>query len=146
MIVDKLENIDKYSQIPPYARAFIKNLPQDCGKYLLAGDDFANIEEYETKSHEDCFFETHKKYADVQLLLSGKERIDYTDLFGLDVKNFYNEEKDIAFWFNTKKESVTTYLDGTNFVLLMPNEAHRPQMRYSEDAEKVKKVVVKIKI
>ena len=146
MIVDKLENIDKYSQIPPHARAFIKNLPQDCGKYILANEDFANIEEYETKPHDQCFFETHKKYADVQLLLSGKERIDYTDLFGLDVKNFYNEERDIAFWFNSKKESVTTYLDGTNFVLLMPNEAHRPQMRYSEDAEKVKKVVVKIKI
>ena len=140
------QNIDKYSQIPPHARAFIKNLPQDCGKYILADEDFANIEEYETKPHDQCFFETHKKYADVQLLLSGKERIDYTDLFGLDVKNFYNEERDIAFWFNSKKESVTTYLDGTNFVLLMPNEAHRPQMNYSLKSELVKKVVVKIKI
>ena len=146
MIVDKLENIDKYSQIPPHARAFIKNLPQDCGKYILADEDFANIEEYETKPHDQCFFETQKKYADIQLLLSGKERIDYTDLFGLDVKNFYNEERDIAFWFNSKKESVTTYLDGTNFVLLMPNEAHRPQMNYSLKSELVKKVVVKIKI
>lgn len=146
MIVDKLENIDKYLQIPMHARAFIKNLPHNCGKYVLSDDDYANIEEYETKNHEDCYFETHKKYADIQLLISGRERIDYTDLFGLDVKKFYNEAKDIAFWFNSKKESVTTYLDGTNFILLMPNEAHRPQMNFLHQSEKVKKVVVKIKI
>lgn len=146
MITDKLENIGKYKQIPAKVRKFLKNIPDTCGRYSLAGEDFANIEEYETKAHKDCYFETHKKYADVQILLKGKERLDYTDEFGLDVKTFYNEEKDIAFWFNSKKESASVYLDGTNFVLLMPDEAHRPQMNYGNKSEKVRKLVVKIKI
>lgn len=146
MLSDNISNIDKYSIIPVHIKEFIKKLPSDCGRYNITDDDFVNIEEYYTKSHDLCYFETHEKYADIQLLLEGKERIDYTDVRGLKLKEEYNEEKDIAFWCNSKKESASVYLNGTNFVLLMPGEAHRPQMNYEQNSEKVKKVVVKIKV
>lgn len=149
MLVDKLLNIEKYSNIPPEICKFIKKLSTDipCGKYKINETDYANIESYETKSHEDCCFETHEKYADIQILLSGKERLDYASLEGLDIKNAYNAEKDIAFYYNSKPESARIILDGTNFIMLFPQEAHRPQMNFiAEKSQTVKKVVVKIRI
>lgn len=148
MLVDNLSNIEKYPEISEEVREFIKNLSVDiqCGKYKINETDYANVETYETKSHENCFFETHEKYADIQILLSGKERLDYTTTDGLDIKTEYNEEKDIAFYYNSKPETARVALDGSNFVMLFPNEAHRPQMNFLPESHSVKKVVVKIRI
>lgn len=144
MIVDKLQNIDKYDQIPDYAKEFIKGLSKDIplGKVALEGSDYANVETYTTKPHDKCLFEAHRKYADIQILLKGVERLDYSENEAVVVEP-YNEVKDIAFFKAYETEKVI--LDGTNFVLLMPNELHRPQMCY-ETQQQVKKAVVKILI
>ena len=142
MIVDKLQNIDKYDIVPGYAKEFIKGLSKDIplGKVLLEGSDYVNIETYTTKPHDKCLFEAHRKYADIQILLKGVERLDYSENEAVVVES-YNEAKDIAFFKADETEQVI--LDGTNFVLLMPNELHRPQMCYVKP-EQVKKVVVKV--
>ena len=144
MIVDKLQNIDKHNQIPDYAKEFIKGLSKDIplGMVALEGSDYANIETYITKPHDKCLFEAHKKYADIQILLKDVERLDYSENEAVVVEP-YNEVKDIAFFKADATEKVI--LDGTNFVLLMPNELHRPQMCY-EKQQQVKKVVVKVLI
>lgn len=146
MIFDKLENIDKYNQIPKYAIEFIKRLNKDfeCQRYELTETDFVNVESYNTKLSENCFFEAHKEYADVQIILSGMERLDYTDIEKLEVKTPY--KKDIEFYHNTVKETCSVVLDGSNFVYFAPNEAHRPQMTYNQKSVEVKKAVVKIKV
>lgn len=148
MIVDKLVNIDKYIQIPFEAREFVKKLNPDipCGRYTLSETDYVNVETYKTKNHGNCFFEAHKQYADIQILLSGEERLDYADIDKLDLKSEYDKNRDIMFFENTVRESCSVILDGTNFVMLLPNEAHRPQMTSSDNPLDVKKVVVKIKI
>lgn len=144
MIVDKLENINKYGQIPDYAKEFVKNLSKDIplGRVELDGLDYANVETYTTKPHDKCLFEAHKKYADIQILLTGVERLDYSEK-EMTVIEPYDEKRDISFFKGDETESVI--LDGTNFVLLMPEELHRPQMNF-EKSEQVKKVVVKIRI
>ncbi len=147
MITDKIDNIDKYKEISPDICAFLKNLDQDihCGKYWINHDDFANVDIYETKSHEDCVFESHKNYIDIQLVLEGQERLDFIDIGSLSVKVPYDVEKDLIFYYNPEKTPNSIILEKGNFAMLFPYEAHKPQMRLMSDGQNVKKVVIKIK-
>lgn len=146
MIIDKLENIESYPQIPPHAVEFVKNMTKntECKRYEISKTDYVNVETYTTKTHENCFFEAHKNYADIQILLDGIERLDYTEISNLEIKTPYDESRDIAFYNNSVKETCSVTLDGTNFVYIAPNEAHRPQMNFESSIE-VKKVVVKVR-
>ncbi len=146
MITDKIENIDKYKEIPIDIQHFIKNLSRDIelGRIALNDNNYANVETYQTKKHEDCLFEAHEKFADIQIILEGKERLDYVSSEGLTIKTPYNPEKDIVFYENNKPETASVILDGSNFVMLFPNEPHRPQMAASNGSQTVKKIVVKL--
>ena len=148
MIIDKLENIDKYSQIPEYVINFIKGLSADteCMRYDLIDEDFVNVETYTTKSIEDAKFETHDNYIDIQLLLDGKERIYLTSRVGLEEVAPYSVEKDITFYKNSVKDADYVTLDGSNFVLIYPHEAHAPQVCLPDGVSIVKKAVAKIRI
>ena len=147
MIRDKLENIDIYSNIPKVAKDFIKKLNIDIksGRIVLSDDIYANIETYTTKMISDGKFEAHNKYIDIQILLSGCELIYYTDKSELSVNVPYDEEKDIAFYSQSVSKYPCIKLDGLNFVMLFPHEAHAPQICDRSPLE-VKKVVLKIKI
>lgn len=148
MITDKIENIDIYAEIPQYAKDFIKNLSCDCkvGRYQLDDDDYVNIETYFTKNLSDARYEKHNKYIDIQLLLKGKEKIYYKDSRLLSCVSVpYSEEKDIAFYSDNIGEEYVE-LDGSNFVILFPHEAHAPQVCSNMTNEKVLKAVVKIKV
>jgi YhcH/YjgK/YiaL family protein len=148
MIVDKLENVVLYPQIPDYAKNFILNLSKDIslGKKILENDDFANVETYSTKNFEDAKFEIHKKYIDIQLLISGNERIYIKHKNDIPEMPEYNAEKDIAFYSASLNNSDFVTLDGSNFVMIFPWEAHAPQVSLNNSQSEVKKVVLKIKV
>lgn len=148
MITDKIENIDTYKYIPQYAIDFIKNLTSDVniGRYKLNDEDFANVETYITKNLSDAKYEKHNKYIDIQLLLKGEEKIYYKDSKALsNISVPYNQDRDISFY-SDSVEGEYIKLDGTNFVMLFPHEAHAPQVNSGTLNENVLKAVVKIKI
>ena len=147
MIIDKIENIDKYSQIPEYVVNFIKGLSEDTEnmRYDLIDEDFVNVETYTTKLLEDAKFESHNRYIDIQLLLNGEERIYITSRDELDEISQYNVERDITFYKNDIKNADYVTLDCSNFVLIYPYEAHAPQVALN-NTKMVKKAVVKIRI
>lgn len=144
MIYDEIKNIDLYN-LNKDAVDFIKNLTTDieCKKYILNDNVYANIEEYQTK--ESGLFEAHKKYIDIQLLLKGEEIIEYTPLEKLKIKENYDSLKDIAFYYDGTQPVIKLKMQPNFFTVLYPTDAHKPQLIVS-DTQKVKKVVVKIKI
>ena len=148
MIIDKLENISNYPQIPEYIVNFINGLSEDteCMRYDLIDDDFVKVETYTTKLLSDAKFETHNNYVDVQLLLDGRERIYVNSREGLSEVAPYSPERDITFYKDDIDGSDYVTLDGTNFVLLYPHEAHAPQVASVEGVAIVKKAVAKIRI
>lgn len=148
MIIDKIENIGQYKEIPSFAIDFIKSLKEDAelGKVHFDNDNFANIESYQTKLTSDAKFESHDKYIDIQLLLSGKERIYLTDRASLTEKAPYDENRDITFYNEEVLNADFVTLDGTNFVYIFPYEAHAPQAQATNELSQVKKVVVKVKV
>ena len=144
MIFDKISNIDKYNFSQDII-CFVKNLNSDIslGRHQINKTDFANVETYLTKSHENCYFEAHKKFIDIQILLSGNERIDFTSK-NLRVREDYNADRDIVFFENPEYQTNTVCQENAYFAVIEPGEAHKPQMNPAEISNQVKKVVVKI--
>lgn len=144
MIYDRIENIDTYG-FDKVVTDFIQTLTPDieCKKYVLNDNVYVNVEEYMTKDF--GYFEAHRKYLDIQLLLIGEEIIEYTPVFGLETRDKYDDTRDIEFFNNGNSVITPIKLEHGLFAVFYPQDAHKPQLKF-KDCQKVKKVVVKIKV
>lgn len=148
MIIDNIENISMYRIIPDHVVDFIKSLKKDIktGRYELIDKDYANVETYTTKPVRSGKFEAHNNYIDIQILLEGSERIYYTGTSDVSVDTPYDAERDIKFYADKIDKSDYVTLNGRNFAMIFPHEAHAPQISADENLSTVKKVVVKVKV
>ena len=106
MVVDRLENIEKYASLNPlFAQAieFLKSHDLNAlevGKTELKGKELlVNVAQTKPKTKEDAKLETHRDFIDIQIPLSGTEIMGYTaakDCVPADAP--YNAEKDITFF------------------------------------------------
>jgi len=153
MIKDKLENSKIYFGIAEnIKKGFEWLLSQDLKnikpqKYYIDGDDlYANIQEYETKT--DAKYEAHRKYIDIQYVISGKELVGVIDRelcakSSVDITP-YNKEADIEF-FDYKTEDKWQELKEGEFLVLFPTDAHKPSISPDKSINnRVKKAVVKV--
>ncbi len=151
MIVDKLENANLYtSHSVSLAKAFeiLKDsslADKDPGKYEVDGDNlFYLVNRYTTKPLEECKFEAHQKYIDIQYILAGSEIIGYAPADTLTVKTPYNPEKDIAFYDTPENFSPIKVPAGT-FCLFFPEDAHLPACQLDNQSD-ICKIVIKVRI
>jgi YhcH/YjgK/YiaL family protein len=149
MILDNLKNADFYLSISNNLKIgfnFLKNTDLDnleIGRYEIDGKNvFALVSEYDSKKHEDCRLEAHQAYADIQYIVSGREAIGFAPLNGQTVTEEYLPEKDIVFF---SGDTTQLILEAGMFAVFFPQDVHRPCMQI-DGPEKVKKVVVKVKI
>ena len=119
----------------------LKSLPT--GRTDLNGDVYVTVSEYTTKNIEDADYESHKKYIDLQYIVSGEELIGLTqNQEGLKVISPYVEEKDIEFYEYNGGDLLSATPD--RYFIFFPKDVHRPCIKTKENC-KVKKVVVKIR-
>lgn len=146
MIYDKLKNIGLYHNLPECIIKFISELNSDIsfGRHEIDEGIYANVESYKTKPISQANFETHDNYIDIQILLKGVERIYYRSCDGLEVKIPYNKDRDIIFY-SDEVSGEYVKLNGSNFVILYPHEAHAPQVCDNQSGQEVLKVVVKVR-
>mgnify|MGYP000629577284 FL=1 len=147
MVVDTLENLEKYASLNPlFAQAidFLKShdlQAMEIGKTELEGKDlFVNIAQTKPKTKEEAKLETHNEFIDIQIPLSGTEIMGYTtakDCVPADAP--YNAEKDITF-FEGLAETYVTVKPGM-FAIFFPQDGHAPGITL----DGVKKVIVKVK-
>jgi len=127
------------------AFAFLKNHDLnklEPGKYAIDGDNvYASVTYDSTKDFDVSKWESHKKYIDLQYVISGEEKIGVTPALGLTVTEPYNKEKDIAHY--TGPGKIYDAKPGT-FFLFFPGTAHRPNIT-TADKKPDKKIVIKIK-
>jgi len=149
MILDKLENSAWYEGISDNLKKgfdFLNNnnlSALEVGKYEIDGKDvFAMISDYDSKKPEDCLPEAHQIYTDIQYLVSGREAIGIATLENQTIVSAYDQDKDIAFF---SCETSPMILESGMFTVFFPQDIHRPCMQI-DGPEKVKKVVVKVKI
>lgn len=115
------------------------------GKVYLDGDRlYVSIQSYKTKNWEDCKYEAHRRYIDIQYIISGSEIITVTDKEGLTERAPYSDEKDVVF-FQDDKKGTDFVLNAGDYVVVFPDDVHKPKVRAGESSD-VKKAVVKILI
>jgi biofilm protein TabA len=151
MILDKIGKGSKYAGLSQrFARAFELLAQGDIaskedGKYEVDGDRlFFMVQNYTTKPAEERRFESHRRYADIQAVYSGREAMGYCQIDGLEVTAAYDESKDIMF-FATPDGYTNLRLEAGEFVVLFPDEAHMPQAQLDGPSQ-VRKIVFKVLI
>jgi len=141
--VEELNNCDVISsECIEIVLNFLKNndmiyLP--CGKYDIGGDNFVNVFEYETKEN-DGVFEAHKKYTDVQFVISGKEIVLWANNYSTETKP-YQVETDCSFGIVDKSESAE--LNDKYCIVFLPGEPHKACV-HAGTVMNVKKAVFKL--
>jgi len=149
MIIDSLKNAGDYEALGPgFAKAFAylrsdRPMTDPLGSHELDGKDlFVNVEAYQSKPIEQGRFEAHRKYADIQFVVTGDERIGYAPVGEVDETSPYDEHKDVAFY--TGEGTMLDVSAGT-FAVFMPQDAHMPGIANGSPSP-VRKVVVKVRI
>ena len=149
MIFDRIDSFD-YFDNPAIKKAlrFIGTLSPDTpeGEYEIEGAKiFARVARYETLSRDKGRYEAHKKYADIQVLLSGSEIIQWMPLDEMP-QSEYDAEADVSFYPVPDRSRASLELRGGFFALFMPADAHMPMLAVEGRSAPVTKVVVKIDV
>ncbi len=148
MIADKIENWERYFKGDAWKKAFefLQTLEPDAepGKYEIDGSKiFAIVSAYETKQLEDCKFEAHRDYVDIQVLLDGFEFIEWMPVDELETTVEYSAETDCEFFEYPDFFGGNSLLCPGLFAVYYPEDGHMPQICI-EDPEPVRKCVIKI--
>ena len=113
------------------------------GSHEIDGERlFVNIVEYTTTAAKERFWEAHRKYLDVHVMLHGTEQIDLNFIQNMDVKEFV--EKDDFLPMDGEKNSSVVLRDG-DFLICYPSDGHRTAVAV-EEPEKIKKAIFKVRI
>ena len=150
MIFDKLENASRYYSLNPlFEKAFDYLLTTDlnntqAGKIELVPDAlYAIHSEYETRELPGEKMEAHKKFLDIQLLVSGSERMGIALLKDQQIAQPYSDEKDFHL-FQEQPDFFLSIMAG-EFTIFFPTDLHMPNISTGEKGT-VKKVVMKVRI
>jgi biofilm protein TabA len=116
----------------------------ECNKIELDVNCFVLEQAYISKNKEDCFFESHKKYIDIQYVFEGEEIMEVEKLSNLQVTTAYKEDLDYAKYSQSKDSSVLKIREN-ELAIFYPQDAHMPCIKINEN-EKVIKAVFKISV
>ncbi len=146
MIVDKIENRERYFILGEGIERALRYLAVTDfsiikpGKYPIEGDSiFALVDEYNLRDPQSAELEAHRKYADVQFIAQGSEKIGYAPLDGNVTVEEYSIDRDIALY---KGEESLISLSQGMFMILLPGDLHKPGL--GDPQNRAQKVVVKI--
>jgi len=150
MITSTLDQLHWYRIISPnFEKAIQYVLSTDfarleTGKYPVDGDKvFAMVNEYTTKPLAECNPESHRDYADIQLVIAGAEKFGYTPLTSQVATTPYDPEKDVAFYSLAAEELNYLTLSAGQFIIFFPSDIHQPEV-FAQQPALVKKVVMKV--
>jgi YhcH/YjgK/YiaL family protein len=112
----------------------------------LPGGAFALEQAYQSKQRHEGFFESHKKYIDVQVIVAGREIIEVADVGRLKLKEDRTPEKDLLVYEMATAGSTTPlFLQAGDAAVLFPVDGHMPGLSVAETAF-VRKIVVKVPV
>lgn len=147
MIYDKLTNIHRYRGLHPnldlaidYIRENLVQMPQHVD--LQGTEVYGNIFTYDTVPDEASFFEAHAKFADIQIMRSGSERVAVSHISQLELDEAKPEDD---FWALHGPEEVSITLAPGSFLIVLPGDGHKLKMQLGAPAT-VTKSVFKVRL
>jgi YhcH/YjgK/YiaL family protein len=146
MIIDTLENAFLYRALGQRiagALDYIKTTDfagMAIGKHTIDQDRlFAIVNDYQTIPCAEVELEGHRRYIDIQYLVSGTELIGYAPLLGQTPFREYDNDEDFALY---RGEATFVRISAGMFSILYPHDLHMPCI--GEPPVAVRKVVVKV--
>ena len=148
MIIAKKEHASSYKGIHPRLdkalelindEKFIASVTGKEKVYIEGDALYAFRNEYDTVAYEETFFEAHRKYLDLQMVISGQERCEIADPATLG--EHFEQRGDFWGYHGDPEQSVILRPD--NFMVVFPGDAHRLKICVDKP-EPVTKIVFKI--
>ncbi|MBQ6364808.1 MAG: YhcH/YjgK/YiaL family protein [Oscillospiraceae bacterium] len=146
MIYDKLSHLETYASVSERLTKGLRflrdtdfsSIPD--GKYEIDGKDlFYMLQSYTTREANDTP-EAHRKYIDIQYLLSGEEAIGVGAVSDMTEEVSAKPDGDVWFYHGPLSQ---IKLGSGSFAVLFPQDAHAPGIAVGAPAP-VRKVVVKV--
>jgi len=146
VVFDHLDNAAKFESLGEgFKKAFDFLKGQDLtslasGKYEIeVSKVFALVQDYTTKPLSEGFWEAHRRYIDLQFVVSGSERIGFGRAASMQLQS-HDETRDLSV-LNGQGDFAT--LQQGCFMLLWPSDAHMPGIQV-DGPHPVRKIVIKI--
>lgn len=108
-----------------------------------ADGSFYFVQRYQAKPEAEGAFESHRKYIDIQLVMSGKEKILFAPLDTLEPSAPFDAEKDFGLY-QRPAHSVTLLLGAGDYAVFYPWDGHMPSLRPGDAPQDVVKIIWKI--
>jgi len=150
MVTGPLSQIHLYKPIHPNIEKAIEYITAldiaslTVGKYEIEGEDiFYMVNEYSTKPAIHCEPERHRKYTDIQIMLSGTEKFGYIPYTDQQPSTGFLPDNDVAFYQLPPETIDYITLSPGRFILFLPSDIHQPEV-YTTTPAAVKKLVVKV--
>lgn len=131
MVVDTLDNLEKYVTLNPLFADIVKFIKEndlsklEPGKHYIKGKDlFVNITTAVGKSPAEATFETHRNMLDIQIPLDNEEGYGYMPLEELPEAT-YNAEKDVTKYPGVQTKNIV-YCKPGEFAIFWPQDGHQP--------------------
>ena len=105
-----------------------------------------NVGKYFTKKENDKFWESHKRYLDVQIMIDGSERVACNDIRNMKEKSF-DPERDLVILEGNKLFDIV--IENGDVLVFFPNDVHKPELdildsENKEECKNKKKIVTKV--
>jgi len=106
---------------------------------------FAILQRYRTAYLDAPKFEYHRKYIDVQYILSGEEVIGWAPAAEMTASFDYNADQDVCFGLVEPGKWSSVRLKTGQLAVLWPEDGHAPRLA-AGTASLVRKIVVKVAV
>ena len=147
MIIDKLENLEKYYALNPLFKEvadFLKANDMNIlstGIHKIKGDDvYVNVQEAKGRTRDEAVVEYHRQMVDIQIPFSGTETYGYIPVADLPPAEF-DEAGDCALVPEVAPQSYVTCTPGM-FAIFFPQDGHAPLIT---DESVLRKAIFKVK-
>ena len=113
-------------------------------KTELSDGSFALEQAYLPRARPDGFFESHRKYIDVQVIVEGEELMEVAEVARLTVSDPYLLERDLIKYADLADASVLRMKMG-DVAVFFPEDGHMPSLRWRGPGL-ARKTVVKVPV
>ncbi len=110
------------------------------GRYDICDGVFAMVQRYKPLPFEEARFESHFEYFDIQYIASGVESFGMALVSDCELEE-EDRSKDVAFY-KTPKFYTMVNLKAKDFIVVPPEEAHQPRVRYQDETSEITKVLM----
>ena len=152
MIISDLNHIHQQLRATPHFEKGLAFLHRTDLATLADGrapiDDasvYAEVQSYMTKPASEAVYEAHRKYIDIQFVVTGEETIGWAPIEDLVITTPYVEQNDYLLGTVDVARTIPARLRAGQFAILFPSDAHAPRLA-THASVAVKKIVVKVRV